>query len=78
MAKRPKRLGFVYEKPKCVPRQGGCEGVAGVRGTDPGPPPPLMAAAGPDQPLYFVDGTHPAYTGHPAFGWIKRGTRRGS
>lgn len=35
-----------------------------------------MVRASAERPLYFVDGTHPAYTGHPAFGWIKRGTTR--
>lgn len=73
MTKLLKRLGFVYKKPKCVPakadaavrRQFVMETLA-----------PLMARASAERPLYFVDGTHPAYTGHPAFGWIKRGTTR--
>ncbi|MGH7042753.1 MAG: transposase [Acetobacteraceae bacterium] len=37
---------------------------------------PLMAQANADNPLYFVDGTHPACMAHPAFGWIKRGATR--
>jgi hypothetical protein len=23
--------------------------------------------------LYFVDGTHPSYTAHAAYGWIRKG-----
>lgn len=73
MTKRLKSLGFVYKKPKCVPAKADAavqerflkETLA-----------PLMAAAGPEQPLYFADGMHPAYTAHPAFGWIRRGVER--
>ncbi len=36
----------------------------------------LSSAKGPDRPLYFVDGTHPAYPGHPACGWIRRRATR--
>ena len=36
----------------------------------------LMAQASPEHPLYCVDGMHPAYTGHPARGWIRRGHDR--
>ena len=73
MTKLLKRLDFVYKKPKCVP----AKADATVQRTFVEQTlAPLMAAAGPRRPLYFVDGTHPAYTGHPAFGWIKRGTTR--
>ena len=34
---------------------------------------PLMQAASAEAPLYFVDATHPSYTGRPAHGWIRRG-----
>ena len=37
---------------------------------------PLMAQADADHPLYFADGMHPAYKGHPAYGWIRRGVDR--
>lgn len=37
---------------------------------------PLMKAAKDDTPLYFVDGTHPSYTGHASHGWIRRGETR--
>jgi transposase len=70
MTKPLKRLGFVYTKPKCVPakadaavqKQFATETLL-----------PLMSQANADTPLYFVDGMHPSYTAHPAFGWIRRG-----
>ena len=73
MSKLLNRMGFVHKKPKCVPAKADAavqeqfvtETLA-----------PLMAAAGPDRPLYFADGTHPAYKGHPAYGWIRRGQDR--
>jgi transposase len=37
---------------------------------------PLMKAADDDNPLYFVDGTHPSYTAHPSHGWIRKGQTR--
>jgi len=73
MAKLLKRLGFVYKKPKCVPAKAD---AAVQRRFVAQTLAPLMARSGADQPLYFVDGTHPAYTGHPAFGWIKQGATR--
>ncbi|MFL5254573.1 MAG: IS630 family transposase [Rhodopila sp.] len=73
MTRLLKRLGYVYKKPKCVPAKADAavqqqfhdEILA-----------PLMKRAGADRPLYFVDGMHPAYTGHPAYGWIRRGADR--
>jgi transposase len=73
MTKLLKRLGFVYKKPKCVPAKAD---AAVQENFATGTLLPLMAQAGPDHPLYFVDGMHPAYTGHPAFGWIRRGHDR--
>ncbi len=73
MTKLLKRLGFVYKKPKCVPAKAD---AAVQRRFVTETLAPLMGQAGTERPLYFVDGTHPAYTGHPAFGWIKRGTSR--
>jgi transposase len=73
MAKLLKRLGFVYKMPKSVPAKANEEiqrqFVAEVLG-------PLMAAANDDKPLYFVDGTHPSYTAHAAYGWIRKGETR--
>jgi len=37
---------------------------------------PLMQAANDDMPLYFADGTHPWYTTHAAYGWIRKGEPR--
>lgn len=73
MTKLLKRLGFVYKKPKCVPAKAD---AAVQEAFATGTLQPLMARAGADTPLYFVDGMHPAYTGHPAFGWIRRGVDR--
>ena len=73
MTKLLKRLGYVYKKPKCVPAKADAavqEQFAREKLL------PLMAKADADEPLYFVDGMHPAYTGHPAFGWIRRGETR--
>jgi transposase len=73
MAKLLKRLNFVYKKPKRVPAKAKEDTQraffdAILR--------PLMAAANDDQPLYFVDGTHPSYTAHAAHGWIRKGQTR--
>lgn len=73
MTKLLKRLGYVYKKPKCVPAKADAA-VQEAFATE--TLKPLMAQAGPDKPLYFVDGMHPAYTGHPAFGWVRRGVDR--
>ena len=70
MAKYLHRLGYVYKKPKCVPAKAD-EAIQRrfleetLR--------PLMQQAGDERPLYFVDAMHPAYTGRPAHGWVRRG-----
>ena len=73
MAKLLKRLGFVYKMPKKVPAKADeavqrkfVEEVLG----------PAMQAANDDTPLYFADGTHPSYTAHAAYGWIRKGETR--
>jgi transposase len=73
MAKLLKRLAFVHKKPKSVPAKAD---EAVQRGFVEETLRPLMEAAGPAAPLYFVDATHPAYTGRPAHGWMRRGTTR--
>lgn len=73
MTKLLKRLGYVYKKPKCVPAKAD---AAAQRQFHDETLKPLMQQAGPERPLYFVDGMHPSYTGHPAYGWIKRGADR--
>jgi hypothetical protein len=37
---------------------------------------PAMQAANDDAQLYFADGTHPSYTAHAAYGWIRKGETR--
>jgi len=37
---------------------------------------PVMQAANDDTPLYFADATHPSYTAHAAYGWIRKGETR--
>jgi len=73
MTKVLRRLGFVHKKPKCVPAKADekaqREFVANTLL-------PLMQAANDDAPVYFVDATHPLYTGRPAHGWMRKGTAR--
>jgi len=73
MAKLLKRMDFVYKKPKCVPAKANEETQRKFVEETLGP---LMRAANADTPLYFVDGTHPSYTGHAAYGWIRKGETR--
>jgi len=73
MAKVLKRLGFVYKMPKCVPAKANAEAQRKFVEDTLGP---LMKAANGDTPLYFVDGTHPSYTAHAAYGWIRKGETR--
>ncbi|ALK10593.1 IS630 family transposase [Blastochloris viridis] len=70
MAKLLLRLGFVYKKPKCVPAKADALVQQAFLDTT---LKPLMDAAGPEAPLYFVDATHPSYTGRPAHGWLRKG-----
>lgn len=70
LSKLLKRLGFVYKKPKNVPAKAD---EAVQRRFVAQTLKPLMEAAGETAPLYFVDATHPSYTGRPAHGWIRRG-----
>ena len=75
MAKLLNRLVFVWKQPKRVPptaaggRQHAC--LPEVRA-----PFRAGADADADQPLYFVDATHPAYDAHPAQAWLRRGGTR--
>jgi len=73
MAKLLKRLGFVYKMPKSVPAKAD---EAAQRKFVEETLGPLMQAANEDTPLYFVDGTHPSYTAHAAYGWIRKGETR--
>lgn len=73
MSKLLKRLGFVYKKPKRVPAKAD---AAVQRQFVEQTLAPLMAEAGAEKPLYFSDASHPAYTAHPACGWIRKGQTR--
>jgi len=73
MAKLLKRLGFVYKMPKKVPAKANEDAQRTFVDETLGP---LMKAADDDTPLYFVDGTHPSYTAHAAYGWIREGETR--
>ena len=73
MAKLLNRIGFVYKKPKPVPAKANAETQQRFYTETLAP---LMASASADRPLYFVDGTHPSYTAHPGYGWIRKGKTR--
>lgn len=75
MAKLLGRLGFVWKRPKRVPAKADPDAQR-VFLTDTLAPLMLQAETDPDQPLYFVDATHPAYDAHPACGWMRRGETR--
>lgn len=70
LAKLLKRLGFVHKKPKNVPAKAD---EAAQRRFLADVLRPAMERACEQTPLYFVDATHPSYTGRPAHGWIRRG-----
>ena len=75
MAKLLGRMGYAWKRPKRVPAK--ADACAQQTVLD-GVLAPLMAQAeaDPDQPLYFVDATHPAYDAHPACAWLRRGEAR--
>jgi transposase len=73
MSKLLGRLGYVYKKPMKVPAKAD---AAVQRRFVQETLAPLMASASADTPLYFADGMHPAYTAHPAYGWIRKGETR--
>ena len=73
MTKLLKRLGFVYKMPKCVPAK--ADAAVQQRFVEQTLA-PLMARADSENPLYFVDATHPSYTAHPGHGWIRKGETR--
>lgn len=73
MSKLLGRLGYVYKKPMKVPAK--ADAAAQQRFVQETLA-PLMASASPETPLYFADGMHPAYTAHPAYGWMRKGETR--
>ena len=71
MARLLRQPGFVFKKLKCVPAK--AEAAVQKSFLD-DTLTPLLQSAGPQTPLYFVDGCHPSYTGHPAHSRIRRGS----
>jgi len=65
------RMSYVYKKPKVVPGKANVEAqktfirsykrIKTIRGND---------------PIYFMDGTHPQHNTVAAYGWIKKGTNK--
>ena len=66
------RLGFVYKKPKHVPGKLDPEKQkAFVAEYE-----KLLETKGKNDPVYFVDATHPQHNSIPAYGWIRRGKEK--
>jgi transposase len=66
------RLGFVYKKPKHVPGKLDPEKQkAFVEEYE-----KLLEIKGENDPIYFVDATHPQHNSIPAYGWIRRGKEK--
>jgi transposase len=66
------RLGFVYKKPTHVPGKLDPEKQkAFVEEYE-----NLLKTKGENDPVYFVDATHPQQNSIPAYGWIRRGTEK--
>jgi transposase len=64
------RLGFSYKKPKHVPGKADpLKQQAFLKEYK-----RLKADKGKDDPVYFVDATHPMHNSVPSFGWIKKGS----
>ena len=66
------RLGFVYKKPKHVPGKLDPEKQkAFVAEYE-----KLLETKGKNDPVYFVDATHPQHNSIPTYGWIRRGKEK--
>ncbi|MGZ8172277.1 MULTISPECIES: IS630 family transposase [Methylobacter] len=63
------RIGFVYKKPKLVPGKADAEKQRAfvVQYQE------LKASKAPEDPIYFMDATHPHHNPIAGYGWIKRG-----
>jgi transposase len=63
------RLGYVYKKPKLIPGKANAEQQKDfVKRYQ-----TLKANKAPDDPIYFMDATHPQHNPVAGYGWIKRG-----
>jgi transposase len=66
------RMGYVYKKPKLVPGKADPEKQrAFVECYE-----ELKASKAPEDPIYFMDATHPHHNPVAGYGWIKRGQDR--
>jgi len=66
------RLGYVYKKPKLVPGKADADAQkAFVEGYE-----NLKENKAPEDPIYFMDATHPRHNPVLGYGWIKRGVKR--
>ena len=66
------RLGFTYKKAKVAPGKANAEAQqAFVEQYE-----KLKEEKGEDDPIYFMDGTHPHHNPMPAYGWIKKGVEQ--
>lgn len=64
-----KRIGFSYKKPTAIPGKADAQAqrrfVRAYR--------LLKRRKSPEDPIYFMDGTHPQHNSHPAHGWLPKG-----
>ena len=66
------RLGYVYKKPKLIPGKADAEAQqAFVEAYE-----KLKENKQPENPIYFMDATHPRHNPVLGYGWIKRGVER--
>ncbi len=63
------RLGYVYKKPELIPGKANAEQQKDFIERYQ----TLKAKKAPDDPIYFMDATHPQHNPIAGYGWIKRG-----
>lgn len=66
------RMGFVYKKPKVVPGKADTEKQKEFIDFYN----KLKSEKADNDPIYFMDGTHPQHNSVAAYGWIKKGTNK--
>ena len=67
------RLGYVYKKPKLIPGKANADQQRDFVERYQN----LKAEKAPDDPIYFMDGTHPHHNPIAGYGWIKRDREHG-
>ena len=65
-----KRLDYVYKKPKHIPGKADRQAQEAFLAEYE----KLKKRKKPEEPIYFMDATHPQHNSVPACGWIKKGT----